>query len=235
MYKIVNNRRVIIMSGHTSSGKTTVSKKLASLNSYFRVSTEEIRKREFPYLTDNSDFMLGNPKYRNTSERIYSSVIKEVEKLANSTLNHSIIVVDGSFPFASYRKDIYELCGKLGFSLVIIKCICSDEKEIIKRMRTRQSAPELHPTERARDMRTYLDSLQAEPINKKEFPDNLSVSVVEVDTYSSDIRILVGSLITVGAELHQSLQRIIASNNAVNSDAFFAPCCREKFAGYGGR
>lgn len=138
------NRRplLIMMNGLTASGKSTVSSRLNKI--FARCSllrTCDIRKSagfsDHTGVTPSHHFSSADKKDREKRDNVYQRMIKVAEhKLANG--EDEVIMLDGSFNHRNKREKVYDLIKVYRIPLIIIRCVCNNEREILRRIRKRR-------------------------------------------------------------------------------------------------
>jgi predicted kinase len=119
---------VIMMNGHPACLKSTISKKLAEQMNIQLVRTNAFGGTILP--SGFSSFESRNPRYQ--------LAFKQAEELMITGVS---LIFDGTFTHEIWRKQLYDLCEKYNYQIVIIRCISSNA-EIIKNRFSRRAISE---------------------------------------------------------------------------------------------
>jgi len=117
---------VIIFYGLPGSGKSTLAKEYAHLSNYIYLCNDEIRAKYFP----EHDYT------ENGRMKVYSLVLLITDILLRQG---KTVVIDSTFSNYIYRKNVIELCAKLGTIAIFVKCSV-ELGECKKRIATRENA-----------------------------------------------------------------------------------------------
>ena len=114
---------IVIVCGLEGTGKTTVSKELATLIHATVLSTDKIRKE-----------LLAYPSYHEKEmDLIYDTMILIAKYLQDNKIN---CILDATFRKEQYRKKVYKVLNKK--KIFMVECICSEETAI-SRISTRKN------------------------------------------------------------------------------------------------
>jgi predicted kinase len=117
-----NNNRLFLMCGAAFSGKTTLSKKLAEIINYSRISFDEINEKK--------GFLPGDDipqiEWAKTSE-------EAILQLKNELKRNNNVIVDDTFCFKFLRDNFKSVADQYGYQTVIIFIDISEE-EVRKRI-----------------------------------------------------------------------------------------------------
>jgi predicted kinase len=152
----VSRPLVIMMTGHTCSGKTMLSQKINRRHQLQVFHTSQIRHAIHPEMTDASDYLLTSMRYRSTVDEVYGDLLN----LARTAIRNCAIgvVLDGAFLLTHLRKLVYRMCELEGARLLVVKCTCGDREQIVKRLALRRKDKRKLPGERARNFNVYKSS-----------------------------------------------------------------------------
>ncbi len=112
---------LIVVVGLPGTGKTTISKKLASSLNYLHIDQNEIRRQQ------------GMRKMPQTQDK----TLRKIDRIVAETLNkRKGIVVDSVHRYMFRRQQLYGVASGAGKKVLVIECLCSPE-EAKKRMQQR--------------------------------------------------------------------------------------------------
>ncbi|EKD28707.1 MAG: kinase-like protein [uncultured bacterium] len=166
----MNNKPfLIVVSGFSGTGKTTISNSLSSKIPSVLLSVDEIEKK----LRFNTIMEAEKLKYPCTL------------KIANNLLKDKTnVILDGNFRFFKTRKKIIDAYHRLGFHYFLIHCDCPEYKAE-KRIQLRHK---LHPgyykkTASYRYSRELFDPIKEHPFLKLNTDKPIENSVQEIIQY----------------------------------------------------
>jgi len=182
---------IILLSGLTAVGKSTTAKKLSSILNIERIHSAQIRNSYSlaPEKKDSTDiFDFRNDKRKIMDDFVYDKLEKSAEKLLQE--NRSVIVDAGNF-FKFRRQKFYELGAKYGIDLFVIKIVCSNERLIRKRLKSRQNNYSKSIFNEAASIEIYKSSklIMEDPIKDINSYSQVS-NVIEYDTATNTIKLI---------------------------------------------
>ena len=130
---LLKRRIVILMSGYTGVGKSTISKKIA----------QEIKAEIFHSAVIRKELNLSpkNPEeadkffnYKNNLRQDIDKIVykKLAENARNSIKNKDSVILDAGFFFNWQREEIYNIVRDYNPEIFIVKVVCKNEEEIKK-------------------------------------------------------------------------------------------------------
>ncbi|MEL4895860.1 bifunctional aminoglycoside phosphotransferase/ATP-binding protein [Crocosphaera sp. Alani8] len=164
-----NQGKIIIMSGLSGSGKTTVAKYIAENINAILIRSDAVRK----HLGNISLDETGNSELysQEMNEKTYQTLIKLGEIVAKAGFN---VILDAKFDRHQWRKPIIEIVKKHNISLTILSCYTPVET-LSDRLSNRKG-----------DISdATFDLLQQQQNNAQDFNEEEMSYVQEIDTTSN--------------------------------------------------
>ena len=177
----MSNNILLVTLGHTTAGKTTLSKFLLSIPEYALSYVEEGRiKREIigNYTTKDS----LNEELR---DKAYGIAIDK----ANTMLTSSNVLVDASFHRIERRNKVYKMLidRNDSTSLIWLYCYCHNIQEVQNRIQKRKIAKKTAETQ-ADSMSIYYHIVETFSLPSiSEIPDSIEAAIIHIDTYNNCI------------------------------------------------
>lgn len=183
---------IIMMRGFTATGKSVVAQYLAkNLKNTVVLHTAKVRE-ELNLTPDSFDgsnynFDLRDEVFVNKiSPLVYNEMIKRAKK---ALLDGKNVILDGTYNFIWQRKQVSDLSSETGSKLYIIKCVCSSEEEIKRRLERRR----LHSKNSLNEAtlwETYISTRDfSDTFPKDEFHDT-HFAIIEYDSLDGNLRII---------------------------------------------
>lgn len=178
---------VIIMTGFTATGKSTTAEKLSEYLGTDIYHSAVVRDEmgltpaELGY-----EFDLKNPIFvKKVSPLVYGEMARRAKETLRIGRN---AVLDASYSFFWQRSQIYRLAQAFNAEIYILKCVCSNEGEIKKRLYIRKEDSK-KPLNEAPSWKTYVSTEKyAEPIEEDVLPNGMKPKIIEYDTYKKTIK-----------------------------------------------
>ena len=183
---------IVMMRGFTATGKSIVAQYLAQkLKNTVVFHTAKVREELnlVPNLFEgnNYNFDLRDEVFVNKiSQLIYNEMIKRAER---ELLNGKNVILDGTYNFIWQRKRVSDLSSEAGCKLYIIKCVCSSEEEIKRRLERRRLDSKNQLNE-ATLWETYISTRDfSDPLSKDEFSVT-HFAIIEYDSLNGNVRVI---------------------------------------------
>ena len=191
---LLNKRFIVIMSGYTAVGKSTVAKKISKIPNTEIFHSAVIRK-ELGLTPKNKEDADKFFDYRNNlREEVDKKVYRKLAENAKIVLEKGKnVVLDAGYFFKWQRQLVYDLTKNLNPEIIILRVTCNDEDEIKRRLEERANKFEDSPLNETPSWNTYIatklvtESLEGDSISK-----DISPIILEYDTLSKKAEIIQG-------------------------------------------
>ncbi len=181
---------IIMTRGFTASGKTTVAKKLANLLENTDIYHSALLREELGLSPEKLtfEFDLEDPFFvKVVSPIVYSEMARKAIKSLEMGRR---VILDAAYNFPWQRSVVYAVAQHFGVPIYVLKCECTNEEEIARRLDIRQKNAE-NPFNEAPAWKTYLSTVKhSVNVEDDRLVDGSKPKVVEYDTYNKRIRTL---------------------------------------------
>lgn len=150
---------LVILQGHTASGKSTLARALTELDPerVCAVHSAVVRKELGLSAHGQYRFDLTDPHFtREISGPVYAELLARAAEGAKS---RDVVVLDAAYNFYAQRLPVYTLAANLGLMVVAIRCDCPDVERVRERLARRKLDP-LDPFNEATEYETYRSTLE---------------------------------------------------------------------------
>ncbi|HUS49685.1 MAG TPA: AAA family ATPase, partial [Candidatus Paceibacterota bacterium] len=193
--KIEENKKnfIILMSGYTGVGKSTIAKKIAE-KLKAKIFHSAVIRKELGLTPSKEDadkfFDYRNNLRQEVDKKVYGKLAEYGEK---SLTREENVVLDAGYFFKWQRQNLYEKAVPLDAEIFIVRVTCKDEEEIKKRLRERGEKFEESAINETPSWNTYIATKQlTEPIEEDVLLNKEKPSIIEYDTITKEIRIIYG-------------------------------------------
>ena len=187
---------LVMMHGLTGVGKSKLAIDIAEKTRNTEILHSAKIRTELQLTPEDLEPEIGE-KYqlrlddKNFVNRVSPVVYKELLVRAKSYLaTNKNVILDASYCLKWEREQVYDFVNQRKISYIIIHCLCSDEKEIKRRIAKRNSNL-IDPLNEASAWETYLSlKSNSDPIEGDLDSENLHPKRVIVDNYKKNIKLL---------------------------------------------
>jgi predicted kinase len=195
-------RALVILQGHTASGKSSLARALRDGDPAHVCTLHSaiVRKELGLCAPGQFRFDLRDPRFtRDVSGRVYAELLA---RAAQQLESHEIVVLDAAYNFYAQRLPVYALAGSRGLRVIGVRCDCPDPEQVRARLESRKADP-ADPFNEATDYETYKSTIElAEDIRGDRERLPRPSALVEFDSLAREARVLYA---------HHELPRPIAS------------------------
>lgn len=176
---------ILMMNGYTAVGKSSLALFLSRTLSNFIVLHTAVTRKELRLAVGQKgapdyQYKLDDEIFIGVSSKVYKNILEKAEGYLDSGNN---VILDGTYNFTWQRSEVYKLALNKSVPLVIVRCLCSNELEIRRRLNKRALESET-PLAEANEWETYLSTKQlSESINGDVMPDGQNPHIIEYDSF----------------------------------------------------
>lgn len=186
---------IILMSGYTATGKTTIANKISKYLTSKEVKHTIIRsdliRKEMSHKVDCKYFDDNNGENTTKRDVVYAAM----RDMAKMSLSKGLsVILDAGHNKRHTRERVYELAKDLNIPLALVNTICEDEVEIKRRLSKRNPK---NPLEVANSFEVYKYSKGSADLIEEDAPlikVNTSNNEIVKSTREEHVQFIVGAL-----------------------------------------
>jgi predicted kinase len=164
---------LIMMRGHTASGKTTLSRWLAANTAAIHIS-QSARKRALV-----TEYSAADSLREDLRERGYEAALADALECIRAG---STPIIDASYHKLARRRRVYEGAAAVGAFVILIDCFCPSTDEVSRRIAARRGVPKTADNQ-ADSMQIYHHILGTEdPFSEGEVPGCVPTGFIRINT-----------------------------------------------------
>jgi len=211
---ISQKKFVIIMSGYTATGKSSIAKKIVRIVGADIFHSAIIRKELnlTPKTKEEADKFFD---YRNNLRtEVDKKVYEKLAENATASLNNGKnVILDAGYFFNWQRQLVYEKTKDSKSEIFVIRTICKDEGEIKRRLKEREEKFLESPINETPSWNAYISSkIMTEPV-EEDIINKEELNIIEYDTMSKEIKYVLGN-----PNSKNALKIISAIKNGTNNN-----------------
>ena len=189
-----NSNLLIMMSGLTGTGKSTIARHLENnINDLIVFHSAEVRNdlnlspEQIGGTEANYKFSLNDTVFvENVSPKVYAEMLKRAQIELSKSLS---VILDGSFSMTWQRQLVYDFVNKHDYPFLVLECVCADEDEVKRRIGLR-AGKKNDPLNEAGEWETYLSLKDnSDLLEQDNFAKDLKPPIVTVDTQSGSVEL----------------------------------------------